>query len=292
MRARLEDVHWNQEESFLVRSYDLPRFEVPWHFHPEMELTHILEGEGDRCVGDHLGPFRAGDLVLLGSNLPHYWRSVDAGERPQRARAVVVHLKAASLGVGFLDLPECREWKRLFAAAKRGLCFDELTGGRVRPLLDDLLAASGAARVLALLQVLQALSERHPAAVPLAGEHYLPDNDSQAADRMRRVYDHLYTHLEEPLSLPEIARVAGMSDAAFSRYCKKVTGRTLTDLINELRVARACKELIETPQSVSEIAFLTGFQSLSNFNRVFAEAKGMPPSAYRMRHSRKNADHK
>jgi AraC-like DNA-binding protein len=286
MRARLEDVQWGPDESFLVRRYDLPRFEVPWHFHPEIELTCIVEGEGDRCVGDHLGAFTAGDLVLLGPNLPHYWRSVKAGGRAQRAQALVVHMRSHSLGQGFLDLPECRDWKRLLETSSQGLCFDSATSRLVRPLLDSLLSASGAHRLLALLEVLQALVAGEGDAVRLAGVGYLPGNDSLAADRMRRVYDHLYAHLEEPLSLPEIAQVAGMSDAAFSRYCKKVTGRTLTCLINELRVARACKELVETAQSVSEIAFLTGFQSLSNFNRVFADAKRMSPSQYRSRHHR------
>lgn len=286
MRARLEDVQWGPDESFLVRRYDLPRFEVPWHFHPEIELTCILEGEGDRCVGDHLGAFSAGDLVLLGPNLPHYWRSVGAGGKNSRARALVLHMRPTSLGQGFWELPECREWKQLLDAASRGFRFDPASSARVQPLLESLDSATGTNRLMGLLEVLQALAEGAGKASGLAGVGYLPDNDSLAADRMRRVYDHLYAHLEEPLSLPEIAQVAGMSDAAFSRYCRKVTGRTLTTLINELRVARACKQLVETAHSVSEIAFLTGFQSLSNFNRVFAEAQGTTPSLYRSRHRR------
>lgn len=284
MRARLEDVQWGPDESFLVTGHDLPRFEVPWHFHPEIELTCIVEGEGDRCVGDHLGAFSAGDLVLLGPNLPHYWRSVQAGGKNRRARALVLHMRTTSLGPGFWELPECREWKQLLDSAPRGLCFDQATAARVQPLFESLESSKGTKRLLGLLEILQILAEGAGTAGRLAGLGYLPDNDSLAADRMRRVYDHLYAHLEEPLSLPEIAQVAGMSDAAFSRYCKKVTGRTLTALINELRVARACKQLVETTLSVSEIAFLTGFQSLSNFNRVFAEAKGTAPSWYRSRH--------
>jgi len=286
MRARLEDVQWGPDESFLVRRFDLPRFDVPWHFHPELELTCILEGEGDRCVGDHLGAFSAGDLVLLGPNLPHYWRSVVAGGKNQRARTLVLHMRPTSLGQGFWELPECREWKQLLDVAPRGLCFDPVISAQVQPLMESLESSKGTNRLLGLLEILQILAEGAGVALRLAGVGYTPDNDSRAADRMRRVYDYLYTHLEEPLSLPEIAQVAGMSEAAFSRYCKKVTGRTLTSLINELRVARACKTLVETTQSVSEIAFLTGFQSLSNFNRVFADAKGMAPSQYRSRHHR------
>ncbi|WP_172682633.1 cupin domain-containing protein [Verrucomicrobium spinosum] len=223
MRARLEDVQWGPDESFLVRSYNLPRFDVPWHFHPEIELACIVEGEGDRCVGDHLGAFTVGDLVLLGPNLPHYWRSVGTGGKNQRARALVLHMRPTSLGQGFWELPECREWKQLLDVAPRGLCFDPVISAQVQPLMESLESSEGTNRLLGLLEILQILAEGADSAVSLTGVGYSPDNDSRAADRMRRVYDYLYAHLAEPLSLPEIAQVARMSDAAFSRYCKKVT---------------------------------------------------------------------
>jgi AraC-like DNA-binding protein len=289
MRAQFEDVHWTGHESFLVRSFDLPRFTVPWHFHPEPELTLILEGSGDRCVGDHLESFRAGDLVLLGGNLPHYWHShVPAGNaKPgrERARAVVVHLRQESFGGSLLSVPEAAPWRKLMERARRGLAFEEKTAAHASRELERLPAKQGSHQLLALLGILQTLSDGITDSRPLAGEHYLPACDDHAADRVRRVYQFIYAHLADPIGLDDLARAAGMSSAAFCRYCRRVTGRTPTRLLSELRITQACKLLTDTSQSVSEVAFASGFQSISNFNRVFQQIKATSPQTFRKQHA-------
>ena len=285
MRAQFEDVRWTENESFLVRGYDLPRFAVPWHFHPEIELALILEGSGDRCVGDHLEPFEAGDLVLIGPNLPHYWHSLATPEAPAkgrgRARAIVVQLREDSLGKRFFDLPETEAWLRLLEHSRQGLFFGGQVAGTVSRDMQRLLKLSGTRRLLGLLGILQQLADELPNARALASKHYLPDCDHRTADRVRKVYQYLYTHLSEPIGLDDVAHAAGMSSAAFCRYCRRVTGRTLTRLIAELRVTQACKLLTDTDQSVSEVAFASGFQSISNFNRVFHELRGENPMSFR-----------
>jgi AraC-like DNA-binding protein len=291
MRAQFEDVHWTGHESFLVRTFDLPPFTVPWHFHPEPELTLILEGGGDRCVGDHLESFRAGDLVLLGGNLPHYWHShapANAGKgRQERARAVVVHLREEYFGGSLLSLPEAASWKKLLDHARRGLAFEGRTASHASRDLERLPGMEGSHQLLTLLGILQTLSDGAADTRPLAGEHYLPACDDHAADRVRRVYQFIYAHLAEPIGLDDLARAAGMSSAAFCRYCKRVTGRTPTRLLSELRITQACKLLTDTAQSVSEVAFASGFQSISNFNRVFQQIKATSPQSFRRHHARK-----
>jgi AraC-like DNA-binding protein len=285
MRAQFEDVRWTEHESFLARAYDLPRFAVPWHFHPEMELTLILEGGGDRCVGDHLESFEAGDLVLLGPNLPHYWHShaprEGAARGRGRARAIVVQLREESFGKRFFSLPETASWLRLLECARRGLAFPATVAETVAREMRDMLKLEGTRRLLAMLGILQRLSDALPQARALASEHYMADCDHRTAGRVRKVYQFIYAHLGEPVGLNDVARVAGMSAAAFSRYCRRVTGRTLTRLLAELRVTQACKLLTDTDQSVSEIAFASGFQSISNFNRVFHDLKGESPMSFR-----------
>lgn len=293
MRAQFEDVHWTGQESYLLRRFDLPQFEVPWHFHPEIELTLILEGSGDRCVGDHLESFEAGDLVLLGGNLPHYWHSHAPGkvaaqeERPKaRASAIVLHLRVGMLPDMVLALPEAANWRALVDQARRGLAFSGIFAERASLELSRLHAFSGSAQLLALLSILETLVEGLPQSRPLASEHYLPACDDHAAARIRRVYQYLYAHLAEPIGLDDLARVAGMSSAAFCRYCRRVTGRTPTRLLAELRITQACKLLTDTDQSVSEIGFAAGFQSISNFNRVFQQMKSTSPLSYRRAHAR------
>lgn len=287
MRAQFEDVHWTDDQSMLVRTFDLPRFAVPWHFHPELELTLIQESSGDRCVGDHMGAFTAGDLVLLGPNLPHYWHSHPTSHKKRlRARAVVVHWKEDSFGPGFFELQETISWKKLLERSRRGLYYHGSAAQKLARAMEKLVALQGARRLLATLSLINDLAEALPEAQALASEHYLPQHDQRTAGRVRKVYQYIYAHLESPITLDEVARVAGMSSAAFSRYFKKVTGRTLMGLINELRVTQACKQLMETSSSVTEIAFASGYQSISNFNRAFQEIKHMSPMAYRQRHGR------
>jgi AraC-like DNA-binding protein len=293
MRAQFEDVHWTGHESFLVRTFDLPRFTVPWHFHPEPELTLILEGSGDRCVGDHLGSFRAGDLVLLAGNLPHYWHShahaapSKAKQSRERARAVVVHLREEYFGGSLLSLPEASSWKKLLDRAHRGLAFEGKTASHASKELERLPEKEGSRQLLALLGILQTLCDgAADDTLPLAGEHYLPACDDHAAERVRRVYQFIYAHLAEPIGLDDLARAAGMSSAAFCRYCKRVTGRSPTRLLSELRITQACKLLTDTSKSVSEIAFASGFQSISNFNRVFQQIKDTSPQVFRRQHAR------
>ena len=285
MRAQFEDVRWTDNESFLVRAYDLPRFAVPWHFHPEIELALIVEGSGDRCVGDHLEPFEDGDLVLIGPNLPHYWHSNTTTDAPAkgrgRARAIVIQLKEDSLGKRFFELPETEAWHRLLEHSRRGLAFDTHASAAVSREMQRLLKLTGTQRLIGLLGILQRLADALPVTRSLASEHYLPDCDHRTGDRVRKVYQFLYAHLSEPIGLDDVARVAGMSPAAFCRYCRRVTGRTLTRLIAELRVTQACKLLTDTDQSVSEVAFASGFQSISNFNRVFHELRGENPMSFR-----------
>ncbi len=293
MRAQFEDVHWTGHESFMVRCFDLPRFTVPWHFHPEPELTLILEGSGDRCVGDHLESFGPGDLVLLGGNLPHYWHSHAPSQgrpvrRTERARAVVVHLREQALFSSLLAVPEAAAWKRLIDQSRRGLSFEGRHAPAASRALRRLPEVSGSRQLLALLEILQILAEGSAEAKPLAGEHYLPACDHHAADRVRRVYQYMYAHLAEPVGLDDLARAAGMSSAAFCRYCRRVTGRTPTRLLSELRITHACKLLTDTTLSVSEAAFASGFQSISNFNRVFQQLKGMNPQAFRRLQARED----
>jgi len=281
MKARFEDVPWSGKESFMMRSYDLPRFEAPWHFHPEYELTLILEGSGDRCVGDHLEPFESGDLVLLGPDLPHYWHSY-ARSGGQRARAIVVHFKREAFGAGFFSLPELIAWQNLLGASRRGIHFN--TPGlieEVGELLRGSEASAASRRLLALWEVLDCLAANVGGSRLLAGEHYLPVCDRRTSDRLGRVYQYIYAHLSEPISLEDVATTAGMSPTAFSRYFRRATGRTLMRLINELRVTQVCKQLTENDESITEIAFSAGFQSVSNFNRVFLDIQGLNPQSFR-----------
>ncbi|MEI7954540.1 MAG: cupin domain-containing protein, partial [Verrucomicrobiota bacterium] len=188
--ARFEEVPAAADASIGVVSYDRPRFERGWHYHPEVELTLILESSGQRFVGDHIGNFEPGDLVLLGGNIPHVWRSDPlALPKRQRARSIYVHFRSAWLEGLAGDLHEFQEIGCLLEQAARGLCFGGPGCGQVAREMERLPGLSGMRRLLALLALLQSLAEAG-GGVPLSSAGFSPVLDHRAGERIRKIHCH------------------------------------------------------------------------------------------------------
>jgi AraC-like DNA-binding protein len=279
MQPKFEKVSAGPGRSFRIQEQRLARFDAPWHFHPEIELTLIVGSRGRRFVGDSIEPFAEGDMVLLGPNLPHFWHNEGAQPRRSRAHSVVVQFRPDFLGAEFLSLPEAGALRRLLARADRGLVFmgrrAEIAAERLRACA----AATGFGSLLALLAVLETLTEAR--ARPLASETYSPRLNRSGEQRLARVYAFVTAHFREPLSLARIARVAAMTPPGFSRYFKRVAGRNISEVLNQLRVDCAARELLQSGDRVADIALRAGFPSLSNFNRRFLELHGRTPGSYR-----------
>jgi len=281
-KAGFELIPKSDLHSFAVKEFTLPRFKAPWHFHPECELTLIAQSGGRRFVGDSIEPFSPGDLVLIGSNLPHYWRNGEE-KRKSPSQAVVVHFREECFGVDFLGLPELAGVRNLLLRARRGLQFSGKTRDTVAELMRGMPSCKGLSRVLTLLQIFKLLVESDEARI-LSSSGFLPVLDAFAGERINRAYRFIFEHFAEPIRHEDIARDAAMSLSAFCHYFKRVTGRTLTDFINEVRIGHASRLLIETDQPVSKIAFDSGFESLSNFNQRFRKLTGTSPKEYRKWH--------
>jgi len=252
------------------------RFAFAWHYHVDHELTWIARGGGWRFVGDDASPFTAGDLVLLGANLPHTW------DAPGPSEAVVVQFQPAAFGEGLWDRPEMRAAAALLHRAQRGLRFDA-TPYAAR--LDALPALPPDERFVAVLALLSDLA-RDPSARELAslGYRFTPRRGDDA--RLDRVCGYVSAHLAEPISQEAAAALAHLTPSAFSRFFRRATGRRFVDYVNERRIAEACRLLTETSDPVTSICFAVGFANLSNFNRRFRKLRGMTPRAYRAAHRR------
>ena len=267
--------------SFILREFKLPRFASPWHIHPEFELTHIIAGHGLRFVGDSVTAFHPGDLVLIGANVPHYWRSTTGA--PQRgAHSRVIQFRMDCLGRDFFERPEFRAVRQLLARARRGLQFH----GRIRIATAEQMRAlarqSGPARVATFIAILAGLAlTRQSRALCSAG---FSAAEPEGDNRLHRVCRHVFAHLHEPLLLKDAARAAALSPAAFCRFFRRVTGRRFFDFVNDLRIGHASAQLIETDLTIGAIAAAAGFHSLANFNRRFRERQHLTPSAYRRLH--------
>lgn len=281
MRARAQKVTSSRQASFSYRLKSSRSFPFKWHFHPEYELTLILESSGSRFVGDSNETYQDGDLVLLGPNLPHTWLSDPAAPRDLRHRAVVVHFAADFLGDAFSSSPEMAEISGLLKRAKRGVHFESPLRDEAAGTLLQMKKQEGLQRLISLLGLLQGLS---PGGRSLSSPAFVPSNRERDLRRIDKVCTFINERCHDRVSQPEAAAIAGMTPQAFSRFFRKTAGKTFVDYLAELRVSQACRLLIETDLSVVEISLRSGFNNLSNFNRRFRKFRKESPRQFRSAH--------
>lgn len=259
---------WRREKHF-------PR---SWHQHPEIELTYIQKGSGIRLVGDHSARYHGGELVLLGSGLPHTWFNESGHEGPMQS-AVVIQFRPQVFPASLRQLPEFQGLTPLLEQAGRGLLFNPATVQPWHGALEELPNLTGLARWSALARVLTVLSEAD--AQPLASTAWVKPKQADMLSRIDRVRAYITQHCHEPLHQKQAAKVAGLSPSAFSRFFHRMTHQSFSEFRNECRIQRAAQMLIETELSITEIAYACGFNNLSNFNRQFLARKLAPPRDYR-----------
>jgi AraC-like DNA-binding protein len=281
MRAHFEKLAQGRT-SFLTferRDWEFPFY---WHYHPEFELTLILDSSGQRLVGDSIADYGPGDLVLLGPNLPHSWRSgpVKSGARKIH-RAVVTQFRADFLGERFFALEEIRPVARLLKRSASGLAFGHTRIGRdAARKLAELPSLPPSRRLLTLLAVLTDLAgDSH--ARQLSTGKIQPMCRVEDQRRIDEICQYLNQHFEQKIDFSELANQAHMDLASVCRFFKRATGRTMTTYVNELRVGSASQLLMESDASILEIGFRVGFGNYSNFNRQFKRIKGYGPRSLR-----------
>jgi AraC-like DNA-binding protein len=281
MRLEVEPILCQVDRSFTSLAIAAPRFACPYHRHPELELVAIDASGGRLVVGDHVGAFAPGDIFLLGPDLPHIFQNT-AIESGGGARALVVQFRHDFAGPGLFALPEMAPVRRLLQAARRGLAVGEPLRSRLRTTLEAIHAAPGARRVCLLLEALVDLAGTVRCTRPLASAGYDPAS-VPAEGRMAEVLACIQEGLADELAIPDLARLAGLTPNAFSRWFRQQTGRTCIDLINGLRIREAVRLLDETAASVTEVCFSCGFGNLAHFHAEFRRRIGCPPGRYRQR---------
>jgi len=280
MKPVFEKVPKRDWESFhceIVRGAD---YGTRWHFHPEFQLTLAIQSSGHRVVGDCIAPLTDGDVVLLGSNLPHVWHQDESGGR--QVHAIIVRFDAGTFGEAFLKLPELEPVRRLLHRASRGLEVRGKTRGRVMEHLKRIADTEGLSRIIQLLEILNELATSSEVKV-LASASYTPKLESADQDRMQRVCDFIHAHLMDEIDRSQLAKLAHLSEGAFSRFFSSRTGKTVPEYVNEVRIGRACRMLGEDAGNITDIAMDCGYRNLANFNRRFRQVTGMTPSVYRSR---------
>ena len=284
IKASYEMLQPGSRQSFLARKFDEWAFDSPYHFHPEYELTSITKGNGKRYMGSHMEDFFAGDLVLIGPNLPHCWKLESVGE--QEAGAIVIQFTADFLGADFFNKPELKEIKKLFKKAASGISFKGRTQTSVNKNLASLInEESNFNMMLNLLNILQQLA--------LSNEYTLLDQSQSIAERtpaeqerINPVFAYLVENFRRQVSLDEAAGIANMTPNAFCKYFKKITRKTFMETIIEYRLNYATQQLVQTDKSIAEIAFDSGFGDVSHFFKTFKNKMHLSPLNYRKKFMR------
>lgn len=284
MKPVFEKTPHSQWESFHCEVVRGDSYNAAWHFHPEYQITLVIKSCGYRLVGDNIAPLHSGDLVLVGSNLPHVWQQ----ERPAPSdpahgvHAVIVRFLETFAGNDFLQIPEMKPVRLLLRRSIRGLQITGATRQAAAEKMRRLADATGLERISGLLSILNTLA-RSNELKPIASAGFVPVLNGSDHDRMERVCDYINARLGEAIDRAAVARQAHLSEGAFSRFFKLRTGKTLPRYINELRVGRACRFLAEGETKITDIALECGFANLANFNRRFLEIAGVTPHDYRRR---------
>lgn len=265
-------------------SISVKRFSEPcknrrpqWHFHPELELVYVNGGGGKRHIGNHVSYFRNGELVFIGSNLPHYgFTDRLSGNKSE----TVVQMKPDFMGNVFFELPEMKEIGRLFERARMGLSFHGKTRRQLGSRIEKLPELESFNRLLEVISIIHALAVSTEYSL-LNAQGLVLEIGMQDNNKVNIIYDFVRDNFTRAITLEEIADLASMTEPAFCRYFKKISGKTFTRFVNEYRLVHASKLLAERPSSITEICFQSGFNNFSHFNKKFKEFTGKSPSEYR-----------
>ncbi len=258
-------------------------FPTPWHYHPELELVYMRESTGKKYIGSSITNFGPGDLCLIGSFLPHYYKNDDEYLVPNNnlsAKSTVIHFNPDFLGDPFLEAPECYSIKLLLERSKRGIQFSLESAEKVRERLGSLKELIGMKRLLMFLEILDELAKSKD--IEYLSTDAIQIRNEIDSNRITKVLEYVSENFQNPIMLDDVAQLAHMSESAFSRYFKKRTRKTFSSFLTDIRLEYACKLLQNDKMSISQIAFDSGFYNLSNFNRQFKSIKKITPMNYRM----------
>ena len=279
MRAKLELLsQQNNNRSFLCYEVKLPSFDFFWHYHPEYELTYMVRGSGKRLVGDSYENFDEGDLVLLGPSLPHTWFTEKRSKENYRAIVIQFSLNFIEPMLQYTEMADIR---KLLKKADKGLRFSTQKSKELSVHLYQILHNKGVDSITSLLLLLQKLSNSRT--ISLATPGFRPIKGNQNQQRINIVFQYVQQQFKNGISLREAASLIHLSQSAFCKFFKRISGKTFSDYVNDIRIAHACQLLIESDMLIVQIAYESGFDSLTYFNRIFLKKKETKPGSFRKR---------
>jgi AraC-like DNA-binding protein len=266
-------------DCFTVFSRTKKEFNFPLHFHEEYELNLIINAKGaKRIIGDHMSEINDIELVLIGPNLPHCWKTFNC--KSKKIIEITIQFHKDLIDEKFLRRNQTHFIKEMFDKANKGVLFSRSISQLIIKRLKEIAQKKGFDSVLELLSILNDLSKSKNIKV-LSVANYSNSVTSYNSRRIEKVIEFLNTQYDKKITLKEAAKIANMSEVSFSRFFKANTGISFIDNLIDIRLGHASRLLIDTNYSINEIAYSCGFNNISNFNRLFKKKKNYAPKKFR-----------
>lgn len=279
MKPIFEQITSDPRSSFSILRINQPHFDASYHFHPELELTLILEGKGQRYIGGKVSDYESGDLVLVGENTPHCWKSeITADEL--NVGAIVFQFKKNFAGEIFWLLPELAAIRMLLERSVAGILISGSTKQMIAGKMEQCANVSGYERLFGFIEILQiiAVSGETTMIDPLFSGH---GSSASEANRFQNIFSYLIENYKQDVSLTALADISHLTPTAFCRYFKNITHKTLMEVVSDFRINHASQLLRTTDKPVCEICFESGFGNISHFNKTYKVKTSLTPLQYR-----------
>lgn len=277
-----EVIPLHPSHSFRWLEHDYPSDIARWQYHPEIEIHLIRKSTGSLIAGDYIGPFGPGQVSIMGSNLPHDWMSDLQADEVFVNRDAVIQFDGEWLARCSDLIPELGQSKVLLDEALQGIVYHGQTRERAEVLIEEIGQASGLKQIYRLFELLELFMRAPDSEKQFLSRRWVKDSASEDGKQaVEAGIKYIFENLTKDIRMSEAARLAHMSEPTFSKYFKKASGLTFSDMVRKLRIAHACRLLDQTNQSIAAIGRASGYGNLANFNRKFLSEMGLTPSAYR-----------
>lgn len=266
-----------------ARFYDYRHFTYPWHFHSEYEIIYVKESSGTRFVGNNVDRYSHGDIILLGSNLPHYMKSDDvylSENQEERVRGTIIQFEKEFMYYSITHYPHFAKIRHLLEESQKGLYFSARNCPVLVDLLDKIPMETGLEQMISFLQLLKEMSETDKCET-IAISDSADEGVYYDVSRIGKIISYLNKNYTRSIDLGEISSFAAMNPASFCRFFKNQTGKTFKNYILDMRIGYACKLLLMDDINISGISAECGFDTISHFNKTFRRNMGHSPSQYR-----------
>ncbi|KRE63736.1 AraC family transcriptional regulator [Nostocoides sp. Soil756] len=270
------------EHAVRTLTHDFPSEICGWGAHPEYEIHLITKTSGSFIAGDHVGTFSPGHVSIVGPNLPHDWVSDLPVGQVAVDRDAVIQFTDEWVRRCMAIIPELQEVDEILRESSRGLVFSGATAWRAAETILQVVHSHGTEQIAHLFSLL-ALFARSPKEERevVASEWLGRPADGNSLNAVEAGLAYIFENLTGDIRLATAAHLAYMSEPTFSKYFKSATGMTFSSMVKKLRIAHARRLLDTTDHPIAQVATLSGYRNMANFNRQFLAEVGTTPTAYR-----------